>query len=88
MSPRFDPSQIWRVKEDVYTSFTLGNMYIKDETMGIDNGKEIGRSYREITEDIDISLCDRMHLPPGFPSPNIALPIEWIRSRLFFVGVY
>jgi hypothetical protein len=86
MSPRFDPNQIWRVKEDVYTSFTLDNMCMKDETIGIDNGEEMTKSYRKIIENIDRSLYDYVRLPPEFPIPIMHFPSSGFAPDYFSFG--
>jgi hypothetical protein len=86
MSPRFDPNQIWRVKEDVYTSFIFGNMCVKDETIGIRNEEEMDKSYREITENIDGSLYDYVRLPPEFPIPIMHFPSSGFAPDYFSFG--
>jgi hypothetical protein len=86
MSPRFDPNQIWRVKEDVYTSFALDTMCVKDERIGIDNEREMAKSYRKIIEHVDGSLHDYVHLPPEFPIPIMHFPSSGFAPDYFSFG--
>jgi hypothetical protein len=86
MSPRFDPNHIWRVREDLYTSFTFGNMCVKDETIGIDNEREMDKSYRKIAENFDRSLYHYVRLPPEFPVPIMHFPSSGFAPDYFSFG--
>jgi hypothetical protein len=88
MSNPFDSSQIWRVKEDFYTCFTLNQSKNKNDVLKVVNIQDVYAEERVLMDKYGSEEYERMKLPIGFLSPIVRLYSSNFAPDYFSHGVF
>ncbi len=86
MSNRPDPNQIWRVEDDVKSSYILDKMREKNPEIGVKNYDVLYGAQRDLRErDADFETNP---LSPEFPKPIVNFPPSGLAPDYFSLGVF